>query len=114
MDNQSDESYQENVIDQPLISEEFFDDNHDEDFVSNFHDEHQSADVNQENINNLHDEDDPVDLNEEIRYYSPRKCTTWSEYHTGYSGLWQLQSYKTPNTIENAQDGVNITQDVNL
>ncbi|KAI3496422.1 hypothetical protein L1887_38783 [Cichorium endivia] len=71
MDNQSDESYQENVIDQPLTSEEGFDVNHDEDCVSNFNDEHQSVDLNQENVNNIHDEDDPVDLNQHGNLYIP-------------------------------------------
>ncbi|KAI3516482.1 hypothetical protein L1887_15399 [Cichorium endivia] len=71
MDNQSDESYPENVIDQPLTSEEFLDDNHDEECVSNFHVEHQSADVNRENINNVHDEDDHVDLNEVENVHIP-------------------------------------------
>lgn len=39
MDNQSYEADQDNVIDQPVRSEEFFDDNHDDEFISNLYDE---------------------------------------------------------------------------
>ncbi|KAI3510119.1 hypothetical protein L1887_02932 [Cichorium endivia] len=64
LDNQSYESDQEDVIDQPVRSEECFDDNHDEEFVPNLHDEVQSVDLNQDFVSNVHDEDEPVDLNQ--------------------------------------------------
>ncbi|KAI3500396.1 hypothetical protein L1887_36217 [Cichorium endivia] len=73
MDNQSYESDQENAIGQPVRSKECFDDNHDEEFVSNLHDEVQSVDLNQEFVSNVHDEDEPVVLNQEFQANANQK-----------------------------------------